>query len=114
MVDVLRFWAAQYHVDGIHLVGYAPLETIVKDPYLSDLKLWAKNWDEVRTATETDRGNRTKEEKKETGRRLSAYETGFMLDMRSFLKGDEGMLNQEFFISSVSSKTEHNRKRRHT
>ena len=94
VVDVLRFWAAQYHVDGIHLVGYAPLETIVKDPYLSDLKLWAKNWDEVRTATETDRGNRTKEEKKETGRRLSAYETGFMLDMRSFLKGDEGMLNQ--------------------
>lgn len=80
VVDVLRFWAAQYHVDGIHLVGYAPLETIVKDPYLSDLKLWAKNWDEVRTATETDRGNRTKEEKKETGRRLSAYETGFMLD----------------------------------
>lgn len=70
------------------------METIVKDPYLSDLKLWAKNWDEVRTATETDRGNRTKEEKKETGRRLSAYETGFMLDMRSFLKGDEGMLNQ--------------------
>ena len=66
----------------------------MKDPYLSDLKLWAKNWDEVRTATETDRGNRTKEEKKETGRRLSAYETGFMLDMRSFLKGDEGMLNQ--------------------
>ena len=52
------------------------METIVKDPYLSDLKLWAKNWDEVRTATETDRGNRTKEEKKETGRRLSAYETG--------------------------------------
>ena len=94
VVDVLRFWAAQYHVDGIHLVGYAPLETIVKDPYLSDLKLWAKNWDEVRTATETDGGNRTKEEKKETGRRLSAYETGFMLDMRSFLKGDEGMLNQ--------------------
>ena len=70
------------------------METIVKDPYLSDLKLWAKNWDEVRTATGTDRGNRSKEEKKGTGRRLSVYETGFMLDMRSFLKGDEGMLNQ--------------------
>ena len=63
VVDVLRFWAAQYHVDGIHLVGYAPLETIVKDPYLSDLKLWAKNWDEVRTATETDRGQQNQRRK---------------------------------------------------
>ena len=94
MVDVLRFWAAEYHVDGIHIVGYAPLETIVKDPYLADLKLWAKNWDEVRLEKGTDRSSRSKEEKKGPGRRLSAYETGFMLDMRSFLKGDEGMLNQ--------------------
>ena len=94
VVDVLRFWAAEYHVDGIHIVGYAPLETIVKDPYLADLKLWAKNWDEVRLEKGTDRSSRSKEEKKGPGRRLSAYETGFMLDMRSFLKGDEGMLNQ--------------------
>lgn len=94
VVDVLRFWAAEYHVDGIHIVGYAPLETIVKDPYLADLKLWAKNWDEVRLEKGTDRSSRAKEEKKGPGRRLSAYETGFMLDMRSFLKGDEGMLNQ--------------------
>ena len=58
-------------------------------------KLWAKNWDEVRAGKKgTDRSSRAKEEKKGPGRRLSAYETGFMLDMRSFLKGDEGMLNQ--------------------
>ena len=78
----------------VSYVGYAPLETIVKDPYLADLKLWAKNWDEVRLEKRTDRSSRAKEEKKGPGRRLSAYETGFMLDMRSFLKGDEGMLNQ--------------------
>ena len=56
--------AAEYHVDGIHIVGYAPLETIVKDPYLADLKLWAKNWDEVRLEKGTDRSSRSKEERK--------------------------------------------------
>ena len=61
VVDVLRFWAAEYHVDGIHIVGYAPLETIVKDPYLADLKLWAKNWDEVRLEKGTDGSSRAKE-----------------------------------------------------
>ena len=73
VVDVLRFWAAEYHVDGIHIVGYAPLETIVKDPYLADLKIWAKNWDEVRLEKGTNRSSRSKEEKKDVYKRQRSY-----------------------------------------
>lgn len=25
VLDAVRFWAHEYHVDGIHLIGYAPL-----------------------------------------------------------------------------------------
>ena len=30
VLDVVRFWAQEYHVDGVRLVGYAPV------------KLWAR------------------------------------------------------------------------
>ena len=79
VLDVVRFWAQEYHVDGVRLVGYAPLKLLGEDPYLSRLKLFAPDWDEV-----------------EPGdiRHLAEYNDGFMMDMRSFLKGDEDQLNR--------------------
>jgi isoamylase len=78
VLDAVRFWAREYHVDGVHLVGYAPLELLANDPYLSRLKLFAGSWENV------DFG---------PVRHLSDYNEGFLSDMRGFLKGDEGKLN---------------------
>lgn len=75
VLDVVRFWAMEYHVDGVHLVGFAPLSLLAEDPYLKDLKLWGEGW------------------KEGDSRRICEYNSGFMMDMRRFLKGDEGMLN---------------------
>lgn len=75
VLDVVRFWAMEYHVDGVHLVGFAPLSLLAADPYLKDLKLWGEGWQEGDL------------------RRICEYNSGFMMDMRRFLKGDEGMLN---------------------
>lgn len=83
-LEAARFWAKEYHVDGIHLVGFAPLELLVKDPWLSRLKLWADNWNGL-------------EEGETRGKRLAQYRSGFQEDMRSFLKGDEGQLNAAAF-----------------
>ena len=47
VLDAVRFWAREYHVDGVHLVGYAPVEMIGADPYLSRLKLFAPSWENV-------------------------------------------------------------------
>lgn len=82
VLDVVRFWVREYHLDGIHLVGQAPLKLIGRDPYLSRTKLFAPNWDGV------DKGR---------VRHLAEYNDGFMLDMRRLLKGDEDQLNRLTF-----------------
>ena len=89
-LDAVRFWVQEYHVDGIHLVGYAPLKLLAEDPYLSRTKLFACNWENV------DFGN---------CRHLAEYNQGFMTDMRSFLKGDEGQLNNLVKRTRRSPKT---------
>ena len=45
VLETVRFWVREYHVDGIHLTGYAPVDLLAKDPYLADTKLWAISWD---------------------------------------------------------------------
>ena len=46
-LDVVRYWAREYHVDGFHLIGYAPNDLLARDPYLSRVKLWADHWDNL-------------------------------------------------------------------
>lgn len=78
-LDVVRYWAREYHVDGFHLIGSAPKELLARDPYLSRVKLWADNWDGI-----TGSG---------PGKRLAEYNDGFETDMRRLLKGDEDQIN---------------------
>ena len=81
ILDVIRFWVFEFHLDGVHLTGSAPLEVLGKDPYLSGIKLLAGSWD---FAVNTD-GEKEK--------RLGEYNDGFLMDMRRVLKGDEGQMN---------------------
>lgn len=80
ITTVMRYWRIQYHLDGIHLIGYAPYDVIARDPYLSRFKLWADSWEGC--------GSRHPGEP----RYLADYNDGFQNDMRRVLKGDEGML----------------------
>ncbi len=79
VLEAARCWAREYHVDGIHLVGNVPAALVGSDPYLSRIKLLATGWDMG---------------EKPGARYLAESNDGFMLDMRSFLKGDEGMLDK--------------------
>ncbi len=84
IVQVLRFWHIEYHVDGFHLIGEVPqIKEIVNDAFLSNCKLWYGQFpvNELYSAHE-----------KPQYRRLATYNDGYMYDMRRFLKGDEGML----------------------
>lgn len=78
VLDVVRYWVQEYHLDGVHLVGYPPVQLIGQDPYLSRTKILANSWDGV---------------KKGSVRHLAECNDGFLVDMRRFLKGDEGQLN---------------------
>lgn len=90
VLDVVRFWVREYHLDGIHLVGQAPLPMIGQDPYLSRTKLFAASWDGVG---------------KGAVRHLAEYNDGFMLDIRRFLKGDEDQLKRLAFHSRQNPET---------
>lgn len=89
-LELARFWVLEYHVDGIHLTGFWPLKMIGEDPYLGRTKLFAENWENV------DPGQK---------RHLCEYNQGFMLDMRGFLKGDEGKLNQVIYHTRHNPET---------
>lgn len=84
ILEALRYWVREYHLDGIHLVGQAPGWLLAGDPYLADTKLWASCWD----GTPWKPGQL---------RRLGEYNDQFMNDMRRVLKGDEEQMNNLIF-----------------
>ena len=82
VLDVVRFWVREYHVDGIHLVGCGQNQLIGRDPYLSRTKLFATSWSGVKPGS---------------SRHLAEYNDGFLVDMRRFLKGDEDQIRPLIF-----------------
>ncbi|MDO4295349.1 MAG: alpha-amylase family glycosyl hydrolase [bacterium] len=74
VLDILRFWVREYHVDGIHMVGFVPEAMVGEDACLCQTKLFYSNWNAVRDGEE---------------RHLAEYNDGFQNALRCFLKGDE-------------------------
>lgn len=89
-LDVVRYWAREYHVDGFHLIGFAPKELLARDPYLSRIKLWADSWEGIAGSGR--------------GKRLAEYNDGFETDMRRLLKGDEDQINNLVYRSRRNPK----------
>ena len=87
--EAVRFWVYEYHVDGVHLSGFAPAELLASDPLLADTKLLAGSWDGVRVP-------KTAAAPKSRERRwhLGEYNEGFLIDMRRVLKGDEDQVGR--------------------
>lgn len=94
IIDCLRYWYTEYHVDGFHLIGSKlPLELILTDDILSDAKLYINNIN------------------KDDYDILSLYKSsnvidvndGFMVSMRRFLKGDSGSLNSFVYYNRFNS-----------
>lgn len=97
IVEVLRFWMLEYHVDGFHLYGLKlPLSMIGTDPVLSCTKILCDN---IPTDDIYDAGY-----KPEYINMATCNET-YMYDMRRFLKSDEGMVGRVLdYIKSVPVK----------
>ncbi|MDO4439404.1 MAG: alpha-amylase family glycosyl hydrolase [Eubacteriales bacterium] len=90
VLNTLRTWRIKYFCDGIHIIGNAPVQSILKDPYLKGMKLFA---DDI------PQGSQSMEEglRKpiENPRRCAAvYNDSFMNDMRAFIKGDADMVGR--------------------
>ncbi len=84
IINVLRYWHMEYHVDGFHLIGeVSGIKEVARDAFLSDCKIWYQYFpvNELYASHE-----------KPKKRNLATYNDGYMYDLRRFLKGDEGML----------------------
>lgn len=80
VLDVVRFWVREFHVDGVHLTGGTQAWMLAQDPYLTKTKLWTTSWEGVDAGTAAQK-------------HLGEYNDGFLIDMRRVLKGDEGQMN---------------------
>ncbi len=96
VLDVLRFWAQEYHVDGFKLSGAVPTAAIAADPFLTDLKLFASDWSEALAKKMENKsragGQRTDGPVTVREKRLAEYNDKFQMDMRKILRGDQGMV----------------------
>ena len=95
MLEVIKYWVMEYHIDGVRLNGFhIPLRLIAEDAVLKNTKIWCSYvpGEELPVILNpsfknfvTDNGN-------------------FRYDMRRFLKGDEGLINQALYYQSRNPK----------
>ncbi|MBE5892504.1 MAG: hypothetical protein E7286_03890 [Lachnospiraceae bacterium] len=93
ILEILRFWVLEYHVDGFHLIGEEiPAQAVAKDPLLAETKLWCQGFDVDRIYGKNGREKNTPEYCN-----LAEYNDDYMYTMRRFLKGDEDMLQHALY-----------------
>lgn len=84
IMDCIRYWVLEYHIDGVHLQGAElPVTLIATDPLLADTKLYYYDFDVEGIYKRAFHGN---------NQNLALYNQEFACDMRRFLKSDEDML----------------------
>ena len=85
IVDVLRYWAWEYHVDGFHLKGdRIPNDIVATDPLLKETKLIYYGF-----PTGDIYANKAPAYKN-----LAQCNDEYMYDMRKFIKSDERMMGK--------------------
>lgn len=84
IVNILRFWAIEYHVDGFRICGFnIPYNSLLKEPALCQTKLWFNYIPGTDLENYKVRGNRY----------LASDNGNYKNDIRRFLKSDEGFIN---------------------
>ncbi len=84
IMDCLRFWVEEYHIDGIHINRSAiSMKNIIMDPALHRTKIFTEYFDPAELSEEP---------KNPLKKHLAEYHDGFLIDARRLLKGDEDAL----------------------
>ena len=88
IIEILKFWVEEYHVDGFRLLGVnIPVEIVAGIPQLSNTKIL---YESIRE--EAVYGF----QQIPCYQNLASYNDGYLYQMRSFLKSDVGSLQQAF------------------
>lgn len=83
MLEVLKYWAKEYHVDGFRVSGFhIPVRLFAEDAALKSTKIWISHLsdEELKAAADIEYRN------------FATDNGNFRNDMRRFLKGDEGLI----------------------
>lgn len=84
IIDVIKHWVCEYHIDGVHLKGnQIPFTLIATDELFAKTKIW---YDRIDVNAIYDVQSRP------IFKNLCLYSDEFMYKMRRFLKGDEDQL----------------------
>ena len=86
ILEVLRYWVLEYHIDGFHLMGTKiPLTLLATEPLFGNTKLiyYDFPYDEIYQGTEIP-----------GYRNLASANDLFLKDARKYVKGDENMLGR--------------------
>ena len=86
ILDCLRFWVREYHIDGFRFIGSSAVAGFIAgDPYLAKTKFLSESFSDMEI---TKTGTWTKQ------RVLAECNNHFLTDIRQFLKGDEGQVQK--------------------
>lgn len=84
VMDCLKFWVEEYHIDGIHINRSAiAMKNVVMEPALKSTKIFTEYFEQSELLEETSSPKR---------KHLAEYRDGFLVDARRLLKGDEDTL----------------------
>jgi glycogen operon protein len=84
IMDCLKFWVEEYHIDGIHINRSAiSMKNLVMEPALKSTKIFTEYFEEPELLEETKNPKR---------KHLAQYNEGFLVDARRLLKGEEDAL----------------------
>lgn len=96
MLDVLKFWTIEYHVDGFRISGFhIPYRLLIEEPVLKRSKLWFVSVPQEELPV-TERA---------VFKNIAVDNGNFRNDMRRFLKGDEGLVNEFIRYQKCNPKT---------
>lgn len=85
ILEALRYWVLEYHIDGIHLKGEnIPITLIATDPLFSNTKILYHGFPKEAVYAPDEIP---------LYRNLAVYQDDFMYEMRKLLKGDEDKIN---------------------
>lgn len=85
IVDCVKYWVEEYHIDGVHLYGEnLPVSFLAQHPALAEIKIF-QNYQDTKAVYEEDEILEMKT--------LMEYNAGFEECARRLLKGDAGQIS---------------------
>lgn len=88
MLDVIKYWVMEYHIDGARINGFhIPFRLLAEEPVLKNTKIWCNYLPEEDLPVIAN----------PISKNFISDNGNFRYDIRRFLKGDEGLLNQAIY-----------------